>query len=65
MLLLLLGSLQLLPPAIKLFCLTNQIFTPHVIRGYNTAVFISAPISSPSVNIWPRRSRGWCRPRAW
>jgi len=30
----------------------------NVIRGYNTAVFISAPISSQSVDISPRPSRG-------
>jgi len=31
--------------------------TRTVIRGYHTDVFISAPISSPSVDNCPRRSR--------
>jgi len=46
----------------------NNLFTVDVLilRGYHTAVFISARLSSPSVDNGPRHiAEGSCQPRAW
>jgi len=46
---------------------THAAATGSVFRGYHTAIFISAPISSPERRqLAETKSRaGWCRLRAW